>query len=49
MCSSIVTVTEQGEKLLLRDMGGILLIIPPASNTSEGSWSEEMDDLSELV
>ena len=30
----IVAVTEQGEKLLLRDMGGIFLIILPASNVT---------------
>jgi len=52
-----VVITEQGEKLLLRDMGGIFLIILPASSIpgkspspSEGSWSEETDDLSgELI
>ena len=53
----IVTVTEQGEKQLLKDRGGIFLIIPPASNIagkspspSERNCSEETDDLSgELV
>ena len=49
----IVSVTEQGEELSLRDMDGIFLVIPPLSRmvsksptSSEGNWSEEDMDLS---
>ena len=49
----IVSVTEQGEELSLRDMDGIFLVIPPLSRMvsksptpSEGNWSEEDMDLS---